>query len=31
MSKLVNAKAMIQKATKEGYAIAHINTNNLEW
>ncbi|MDC4183159.1 class II fructose-1,6-bisphosphate aldolase [Mycoplasma bradburyae] len=31
MSKLTNAKAMIQKAAKEGYAIAHINTNNLEW
>lgn len=28
---LVNAKEMVQKARKGGYAIGHINTNNLEW
>lgn len=28
---LVNAKAMIQKAFKEKFAIPHININNLEW
>ncbi|MCL2364976.1 MAG: class II fructose-1,6-bisphosphate aldolase [Defluviitaleaceae bacterium] len=28
---LVNAKAMLQKAAKEGYAVAQININNLEW
>ena len=31
MSKLVNAKAMIEKAFNEGYAVPHININNLEW
>ncbi len=29
--KLVNAKDMIAKAYANKYAIAHINTNNLEW
>ncbi len=29
--KLVNAKEMIAKAYANKYAIAHINTNNLEW
>ncbi len=28
---LVNSKAMLSKAKKEGYAIAHFNINNLEW
>jgi len=28
---LVNAKAMIQKAKAEGYAIPQFNVNNLEW
>lgn len=28
--KLVNAKAIIQKAFKEGWAVPHININNLE-
>lgn len=28
---LVNAKAMLQKAAAEGYAVAQININNLEW
>ena len=30
-SKLVNARDMIQKAVFGKYAIAHINSNNLEW
>ncbi|WP_434337030.1 class II fructose-1,6-bisphosphate aldolase [Mesomycoplasma conjunctivae] len=29
--KLVNAKEMLEKAFKNGYAIPHININNLEW
>lgn len=28
---LVNAKEMLDKAYENGYAIAHFNTNNLEW
>jgi fructose-bisphosphate aldolase class II len=28
---LVNAKEMLQKAAKGGYAVAQININNLEW
>jgi fructose-bisphosphate aldolase class II len=28
---LVSAKAMMEKARKEGYAVAQININNLEW
>lgn len=28
---LVNAKEMLDKAYESGYAIAHFNTNNLEW
>ncbi|MFA5719428.1 MAG: class II fructose-1,6-bisphosphate aldolase [Acholeplasmataceae bacterium] len=28
---LVSAKEMLQKARKEGYAVAQININNLEW
>lgn len=28
---LVSAKEMLIKAKKEGYAIGHFNTNNLEW
>ncbi len=28
---LVSAKDMLQKARKEGYAVAQININNLEW
>lgn len=28
---LVNAADMLKKAFKEHYAVAHINTNNLEW
>lgn len=28
---LVSAKEMLLKAHKEGYAVAHININNLEW
>ena len=28
---LVNAKEMLKKARKEGYAVAQININNLEW
>lgn len=28
---IVNATKMLQKAKKEHYAVAHINTNNLEW
>ena len=28
---LVSAKDMLLKAKKQGYAVAHINTNNLEW
>lgn len=28
---IVSAKQMLEKARKEGYAVAHINTNNLEW
>lgn len=28
---LVNAKEMLLKARKEGYAIGHFNINNLEW
>ncbi|MGY5139754.1 class II fructose-1,6-bisphosphate aldolase [Mycoplasmopsis gallinarum] len=28
---LVNAKAMLQDAYKNHYAVPHINTNNLEW
>lgn len=28
---LVNAKHMVDKAFKEGYAVPHININNLEW
>lgn len=31
MSKLVNMKAMTAKAFAEGWAVPHINTNNLEW
>lgn len=31
MSRLVNVKNMVEKARNNGYAIAHINTNNLEW
>lgn len=30
-SRLVNVNGMIQKAIEGKYAIAHINTNNLEW
>ncbi len=30
-SRLVNVNEMIQKAIEGKYAIAHINTNNLEW
>lgn len=30
-SKLVNVKEMVDKARANKYAIAHINTNNLEW
>lgn len=30
-SRLVNVNDMIQKAVEGKYAIAHINTNNLEW
>ncbi|ATZ18479.1 fructose-bisphosphate aldolase [Williamsoniiplasma somnilux] len=30
-NKLVNAKAMIQEAYKNKYAIGHFNINNLEW
>lgn len=29
--KLVNAKILVDKAKKNGYAVAHININNLEW
>ncbi|AJC49596.1 class II fructose-1,6-bisphosphate aldolase [Mesomycoplasma flocculare] len=29
--KLVNIKAMLEKARKNNYAIPHININNLEW
>lgn len=29
--KLVSAKEMLNKARKEGYAVAQININNLEW
>ncbi len=29
--KLVNAKEMLAKAKKEGYAVGHFNINNLEW
>lgn len=28
---IVSAKEMLDKAYKNGYAIAHFNTNNLEW
>ena len=28
---LVSAKEMLQKAKAEGYAVAQININNLEW
>lgn len=28
---LVNAKEFLEKAYENGYAIAHFNTNNLEW
>ncbi|GCE63249.1 fructose-bisphosphate aldolase [Candidatus Mycoplasma haematohominis] len=28
---LVSAREILQKAYKEGYAVAQINTNNLEW
>lgn len=28
---IVSAKEMLDKAYEEGYAIAHFNTNNLEW
>lgn len=28
---IVSAKEMLDKAYSEGYAIAHFNTNNLEW
>lgn len=28
---IVNAKQMVKKARENGYAIGHINTNNLEW
>ena len=28
---LVSAKDMLVKARKEGYAVAQININNLEW
>lgn len=28
---LINAKQMLQKAAAEGYAVAQININNLEW
>lgn len=28
---LVNAKAMLDKAYREGYAVGHFNINNLEW
>ncbi|WP_373438178.1 class II fructose-bisphosphate aldolase [Metamycoplasma equirhinis] len=31
MSKLVNMKSMLIKAHKEGYAVPHININNLAW
>lgn len=31
MYKLTNAKEMLKKAVENKYAIAHINTNNLEW
>ncbi|WP_215774576.1 class II fructose-1,6-bisphosphate aldolase [Mesomycoplasma hyorhinis] len=31
MKKLVNAKEILQKAHKNGYAVPHININNLEW
>lgn len=30
-SRLVNVKQMVDKARQGKYAIAHINTNNLEW
>ena len=30
-NKLVNAKQITRKAFEEGYAIPHININNLEW
>lgn len=30
-SRLVNVKEMVDKARQGKYAIAHINTNNLEW
>lgn len=30
-TRLVNVKDMVNKARENGYAIAHINTNNLEW
>lgn len=30
-SRLVNVKEMVDKARANKYAIAHINTNNLEW
>ncbi|CRH24212.1 tagatose-bisphosphate aldolase [Chlamydia trachomatis] len=30
MKKLVNAKEILQKAHKNGYAVPHININNLE-
>lgn len=29
--KLVNAKEIVAKAFEAGYAVPHINTNNLEW
>ncbi|MDR2568169.1 MAG: class II fructose-1,6-bisphosphate aldolase [Mycoplasmataceae bacterium] len=31
MSNFVNAKHMLDKALEKGYAVAHINLNNLEW
>jgi fructose/tagatose bisphosphate aldolase len=30
MSNFVNAKHMLDKALEKGYAVAHINLNNLE-
>ena len=31
MSRLVNAREMVQKAYEGKYAVPHININNLEW